>query len=217
MLVGLLGGRAAEEIVFDTVTTGASNDIERATSIARSMITQYGMSKKFGLIGLESVQHKYLDGRAVSNCADETSAEIDKEIMELLKESYEEAKTLLRDHRATMDKIAAFLIEKETITGKEFMEIFHQMEGIDPKAPRKEEPRIAMNPVEGESQAVVDGVTTGFVMSAPVEEAAEADTQKTPEAEAQAQPQSQKIDLREESAEDLQTDEHNTTYDFTEV
>ncbi len=208
MLVGLLGGRAAEEIVFDTVTTGASNDIERATSIARSMITQYGMSKKFGLIGLESVQHKYLDGRAVSNCADETSAEIDKEIMEILKESYEEAKTLLRDHRATMDKIAAFLIEKETITGKEFMEIFHEMEGIDPEAPKKEEPRIGMNPVEGRSDAMVDGVTTGFVMSNPAEESPKSETDKQTE---------DKIDLREEISEDSKEDDNNTTYDFTEV
>ena len=148
MLVGLLGGRAAEEVVFDTVTTGASNDIERATSIARAMITQYGMSDKFGLIGLESVQHKYLDGRAVSNCGQETASEIDQEIMKMLKEAYEEAKNMLRTHRATMDKIAAFLIEKETITGKEFMDIFHEMEGIDPDAPKKEEARIGMNPVE---------------------------------------------------------------------
>ena len=148
MLVGLLAGRAAEEVVFDTVTTGASNDIERATSIARAMITQYGMSEKFGLIGLESVQHKYLDGRAVSNCGQETASEIDQEIMKMLKESYEEAKNMLRTHRATMDKIAAFLIEKETITGKEFMDIFHEMEGIDPDAPKKEEARIGMNPVE---------------------------------------------------------------------
>ena len=156
MLVGLLGGRAAEEVVFDTVTTGASNDIERATSIARAMITQYGMSDKFGLIGLESVQHKYLDGRAVSNCGQETASEIDQEIMKMLKEAYEEAKNMLRTHRATMDKIAAFLIEKETITGKEFMDIFHEMEGIDPDAPKKEEARIGMNPVEEPTEEPVE-------------------------------------------------------------
>ena len=154
MLVRMLGGRAAEEIVFDTVTTGASNDIEKATSVARAMITQYGMSEKFGLIGLESVQNRYLDGRPVMNCGQETASEIDHEVMKMLKEAYEEAKKLLSEHRESLDKIAAFLIEKETITGKEFMKIFHEVEGIDPDAPKKEEARIGMNPVEGE----------GFVM-----------------------------------------------------
>ena len=130
MLVGMLGGRAAEEIVFDTVTTGASNDIEKATSVARAMITQYGMSEKFGLIGLESVQNRYLDGRPVMNCGQETASEIDHEVMKMLKEAYEEAKKLLSEHRESLDKSAAFLIEKETITGKEFMKIFHEVEGI---------------------------------------------------------------------------------------
>ena len=130
MLVGMLGGRAAEEIVFDTVTTGASNDFEKATSVARAMITQYGMSEKFGLIGLESVQNRYLDGRPVMNCGQETASEIDHEVMKMLKEAYEEAKKLLSEHRESLDKIAAFLIEKETITGKEFMKIFHEVEGI---------------------------------------------------------------------------------------
>ena len=130
MLVGMLGGLAAEEIVFDTVTTGASNDIEKATSVARAMITQYGMSEKFGLIGLESVQNRYLDGRPVMNCGQETASEIDHEVMKMLKEAYEEAKKLLSEHREALDKIAAFLIEKETITGKEFMKIFHEVEGI---------------------------------------------------------------------------------------
>ena len=130
MLVGYLGGRAAEEIVFDTVTTGAANDIEQATKVARAMITQYGMSEKFGLIGLESVQNRYLDGRPVMNCGQETASEIDHEVMKMLKEAYEEAKKLLSEHRESLDKIAAFLIEKETITGKEFMKIFHEVEGI---------------------------------------------------------------------------------------
>lgn len=149
MLVGMLAGRAAEEIVFDTVTTGAANDIEKATSIARAMITQYGMSEKFGLIGLESIQHRYLDGRPVANCGQETASEIDHEVMKILKESYEEAKRLLSEHRKALDDIAAFLIEKETITGKEFMEIFHQVEGITPEdGEGKTEERIAMNPVQ---------------------------------------------------------------------
>lgn len=131
MLVGFLAGRAAEEIIFETVTTGASNDIEKATQIARSMITQYGMSEKFGLIGLESVQHKYLDGRAVSNCGEATAAEIDLEVMKMLKDAYEEAKRLLLENRDALDKIAAFLIEKETITGKEFMKIFREVNGLE--------------------------------------------------------------------------------------
>ena len=148
MLVGMLAGRAAEEIVFDTVTTGASNDIEKATQVARAMITQYGMSEKFGLIGLESVQNRYLNGRPVSTCGAETESEIDKEVMKMLKEAYEQAKTLLQAHRETLDKIAAFLIEKETITGKEFMQILHEVEGTDPEEKKASgEERIAMKEV----------------------------------------------------------------------
>ena len=131
MIVGMLGGRAAEEIVFDTVTTGASNDIEQATKVARAMITQYGMSERFGLMGLESIQNRYLDGRAVLNCGEATAAEIDQEVMKMLKAAYEEAKRLLTENREALDKIAAFLIEKETITGKEFMKIFHEVQGIE--------------------------------------------------------------------------------------
>ena len=150
MLVGALAGRAAEEIVFDTVTTGASNDIEQATKIARAMITQYGMSEKFGLIGLESVQHRYLGGRAVMNCGEATAAEIDKEVMEMLKKAYDEAKSLLTKNREALDKIAAFLIEKETITGKEFMKIFREVKGIpEPdESQEKKEDRIVMKPTE---------------------------------------------------------------------
>ena len=124
----LLAGRAAEELVFDTVTTGAANDIEKATSIARAMITQYGMSKRFGLIGLESVESKYLDGRTVLNCGDKTAAQIDEEVVELLKNCYEESKQMLSEHREELDRIAEFLIKKETITGKEFMSLFHNEE-----------------------------------------------------------------------------------------
>ena len=131
MIVGMLGGRAAEEIVFDTVTTGASNDIEQATKVARAKITQYGMSERFGLMGLESIQNRYLDGRAVLNCGEATAAEIDQEVMKMLKAAYEEAKRLLTENREALDKIAAFLIEKETITGKEFMKIFHEVQGIE--------------------------------------------------------------------------------------
>ena len=157
MLVGMLAGRAAEEVVFDTVTTGASNDIEKATSIARAMITQYGMSEKFGLIGLESIQNRYLDGRPVSNCGPETAAEIDKEIMKMLKDAYAEAKRLLSEHRTSLDKISDFLIQKETITGKEFMEIFHEVEGISSEDKEgKTAERIAMTPVGNHEVQEVD-------------------------------------------------------------
>ena len=157
MLVGMLAGRAAEEVVFDTVTTGASNDIEKATSIARAMITQYGMSEKFGLIGLESIQNRYLDGRPVSNCGPETAAEIDKEVMKMLKDAYAEAKRLLSEHRTSLDKISDFLIQKETITGKEFMEIFHEVEGISSEDKEgKTAERIAMTPVGNHEVQEVD-------------------------------------------------------------
>lgn len=139
MIVGLLGGRAAEEIVFDTVTTGASNDIEKATSIARSMVTRYGMSKKFGLMGLETVESQYLDGRSSLNCADNTASEIDNEVMQILKDAYDEALQMLRENRDVLDKIAAHLIEKETITGKEFMKIYREAKGLPEPEENKEE------------------------------------------------------------------------------
>lgn len=128
-IVTLLGGRAAEELVFDSVTTGASNDIEKATNMARAMITQYGMSDKFGLMSLESVENRYLDGRTVLNCSDVTAAEIDSEVKDLLKKCFEEARALLAKNREVLDKIAAFLYEEETITGKQFMEIYNQIKG----------------------------------------------------------------------------------------
>ena len=145
MLVGYLGGRAAEEIVFDTVTTGAANDIEQATKVARAMITQYGMSERFGLMGLAETQNQYLDGRAVMNCGDSTATQIDHEVMKLLKYSYDEAKRLLSENREALDKIAEFLIERETITGKEFMKIFREIKG---ESEPKEKPRIVENKVE---------------------------------------------------------------------
>ena len=129
-VITLFGGRAAEELVFDSVTTGASNDIEKATEIARAMITQYGMSEKFGLMGIENVQNRYLDGRPVSNCADATAAEVDKEVMRFLSTCYDKAKEILSKHRETLDKLAAYLFEKETINGKEFMDIYNKTEEI---------------------------------------------------------------------------------------
>ncbi len=150
LLVETLGGRAAEEIVFDTVTTGAQNDIEKATKIARSMVTQYGMSKKFGLMGLETVQDQYLEGRTVMNCSDETAAAVDEEVMKILKEAYKEAKSLLKENRALLDKLAKFLIEKETITGKEFMDIYRKEKGLsEEETSGKGRERIALKGRKG--------------------------------------------------------------------
>lgn len=129
-IITLFGGRASEELVFGSITTGASNDIEKATELARSMVTQYGMTEKFGLIGLESVENKYLDGRKVLNCGDATEAEVDKEVMKILKECYQKAKDYLSGDRETLDKLAEYLYEHETITGKEFMKIFRKVKGI---------------------------------------------------------------------------------------
>ena len=158
MLVGYLGGRAAEELVFDTVTTGAANDIEQATKVARAMITQYGMSDRFGLMGLAETQSQYLDGRSVLNCGDATATEIDHEVMKLLKKSYDEAKRLLSENRDVMDKIADFLIQKETITGKEFIKIFHEAKGIkEPEEEKKlEEPKEPVAIQEPEIQDAIE-------------------------------------------------------------
>lgn len=160
MLVGLVAGRAAEEIVFDTVTSGAANDIEKATDIARAMVTQYGMSKKFGLIGLATVQSKYLDGAASLNCSDVTAAEIDQEVIAILKESYEKALALLGDNREVMDKLAAFLIEKETITGKEFMQIYRKEKGIpEPEEKKEDDGDKKDGPKDGTAAKESDGQT----------------------------------------------------------
>ena len=150
-LVTMLAGRAAESIVFDSVTTGASNDIEQATKLARAMITQYGMSEKFGLIGLTTVEDQYLGGRATLNCGEATAAEMDQEVMKILKAAYDQALALLADNRDCLDKIAAFLIERETITGKEFMKIFHEVKGIPDSETEQAEANVS-NPAENDSQ-----------------------------------------------------------------
>ncbi len=139
MIVMALGGRAAEEIVFEDVTTGAANDIEKATLYARSMVTMYGMSERFGLMQLESVQSQYLDQRRVMNCADSTEAEVDEEVRKMLQTAYEQAKEMLSGHRDILDKIAAYLIEKETITGEEFMSIFRKYQAEAEEAAGKTE------------------------------------------------------------------------------
>ena len=150
-LVTMLAGRAAESIVFDSVTTGASNDIEQATKLARAMITQYGMSEKFGLIGLTTVEDQYLGGRATLNCGEATAAEIDQEVMKILKAAYDQALALLADNRDCLDKIAAFLIERETITGKEFMKIFREVKGI-PDSETEQAAANVSNPAKNDSQ-----------------------------------------------------------------
>lgn len=152
-LVTLFGGRAAEEVVFHSVTTGASNDIERATQIARAMVTQYGMSEKFGLMGLESIQNRYLDGRAVMNCSDATGALIDEEVKEMLKVAYDKAKKIIEDHREVMDEIAEFLIERETITGKEFMEIYNKsLKKDEPESVEEDKEKTELSEVETVSE-----------------------------------------------------------------
>ena len=138
MIVTMLGGRAAEELVFDTVTTGAANDIERATNLARAMVTQYGMSDKFGLMGLATTEDQYLTGRTVMNCGDNTATEVDNEVMRMLKVAYDEAKAILSENRAALDEIAEYLIKKETITGKEFMQIYRRIKGIPEPEEEKE-------------------------------------------------------------------------------
>ncbi len=157
-IVTLFGGRAAEKLVFDSITTGASSDIEKATSLARAMVTQYGMSERFGLMGLESVENRYLDGRAVQNCGDETAGDIDKEVMRILKDCYTKAEALLAGNREVMDKIADFLITKETITGAEFMKIYREVKGL-PEEDTTEGKEI-------ESEAVESNVATETVTEA---------------------------------------------------
>lgn len=192
MIVGLLGGRAAEEIVFDTVTTGASNDIERATNIARAMVTQYGMSKRFGLMGLATTESQYLDQTTAMNCSDVTAAAVDEEVMKILKNCYKEAKKLLTENRAVMDKIAAHLIEQETITGKEFMKIYRKEKGLpepEEKKDKKDDTEKTGFAAKLEAEAEAEKKTVEkhvTVIKAPdTDPASEAknDTEPAPEAE----------------------------------
>ena len=195
MLVSLVGGRAAEEVVFDTVTTGAANDIEKATDIARNMVTRYGMSKKFGLMGLATVESQYLEGRTALNCSDATAAQIDAEVVEILKGSYDKALELIRENRGVMDKLAEFLIEKETITGKEFMQIFRREKGLP--EPEETESGEAESGGPGQAAGTEDrdgeAVNGQEAAAAPVREtagekaAAVPGAEPAPEAEADAE------------------------------
>ena len=180
MLVGYLGGRAAEEIVFDTVTTGAANDIEQATKVARAMITQYGMSQKFGLMGLASQENQYLSGRAVLNCGDDTATEIDHEVMQLLHYSYEEAKRLLNEHREALDKIAGYLISRETITGKEFMKIFRAVEkGLEIPENLDDLPDEVQTTADRTAVENTEGLTAEETPAEPVHEISAIDVTET--------------------------------------
>ena len=158
-IVTLLGGRAAEDVVFNSITTGASNDIERATAILRSMITQYGMSDKFGMVGLESIENRYLDGRAVLNCADETAARIDEEVARRMKEFYERAVNIIKENREVLDKIAEYLIEKETITGKEFIKMYREIKGI-PDLDEEKEEETSESEITENKDTVVERIVT---------------------------------------------------------
>ena len=164
MLVTTLGGRAAEELIFDTVTTGAANDIEKATELARNMITRFGMSEKFGLMGLAKVQDMYLTGRATLECGDETATEIDREVMKMLSASYDEAKRILSENIDVLHKIAAYLIEKETITGKEFMKLLHEVKDGDADVAAEAADDVADNAVADDAvadNAAVEGQELG--------------------------------------------------------
>ena len=171
---------AAEEIVFDTVTTGAANDIEQATKVARAMITQYGMSQKFGLMGLASQENQYLSGRAVLNCGDDTATEIDHEVMQLLHYSYEEAKRLLNEHREALDKIAGYLISRETITGKEFMKIFRAVEkGLEIPENLEVLPDEVQTTADKTAVENTEGLTAEETQAEPVHEIAAVDVTET--------------------------------------
>ena len=169
-LVTLLAGRASEEIFFESVSTGASNDIEKATRIARAMVTQYGMSEEFGLMGLESVENIYLTGRTVLNCAEETYARVDGVVEQMLKDAYVKAKELLSGNKNAMNRIAGFLFEKETITGKQFMDLLAEVRA------EEEEARLALE------QKPAEPVTYGFRDETPFARTEE-EPETAPEAE----------------------------------
>ena len=151
-----MAGRAAEMLVFGSATSGAANDIESATSIARAMVTQYGMSDKFGMMCLATVENQYLDNRAGLICGEETAAQIDQEVLSIINSSYDEAYRMLEENREVLDKISGYLYEHETITGKEFMKILRKVQGIEEseELETKKEARIAMKPVEEPAQEV---------------------------------------------------------------
>lgn len=151
-----MAGRAAEELVFCSATSGAANDIEMATRLARAMVTQYGMSEEFGMMSLESVENHYLDGRPVLNCGEETAAQIDKVVQRMIRDAYEEATRLLNENREILDRISDHLYEQETISGKEFMKIFREMKGLeDPEEKKEGADEAKEQPAEAEVSDVI--------------------------------------------------------------
>lgn len=201
MLVSYLAGRAAEEIVFDTVTTGASNDIAKATKLARAMVTQYGMSEKFGLMGLEAQESQYLNtGRTVMTCGDDTATQVDGEVMKILKACYEEAKEILRSNRFALDRIAEFLIERETITGKEFMHILHDVQNEE--RIRNGEAPLPMENASGDPSVVSDAEHA----------AGENGSQNTSGSERESA-QSEMNDKAQKLADDVRNAEHKRSFD----
>ena len=176
-LVSLLGGRAAEELIFGNVTTGAANDIEQATNIATNMITRFGMSDRFGLMGLATVESEYLGGGARLTCSDRTAADVDTEVMNLLKQCYDEAKEMLAGNRELMDKLAAHLIEKETISGKEFMKIYREEKGLPDPEEKKEQEQTA----ENSTDTMVEAKTEPAAEPAQPPVQAQEDAQKEPQ------------------------------------
>lgn len=196
MIVGLLGGRAAEELKFQSVTTGASNDIEKATSLARAMVTQYGMSDRFGLMGLATVESQYLEGRAAMNCADATAAEVDEEVRKMMESCYEEAKRILSENLGVMDVIAAYLIKEETITGEQFMKLYRREKGIpepekkqDAEEPKPEAPAAEIRPAEESKPAESEASAEESKQAEPTASAEEpkAEEPREPAAEPEAQ------------------------------
>lgn len=186
-LVSLLAGRAAEELIFDTVTTGAANDIEQATNIVRNMITRFGMSKRFGLMGLATVESEYLGGGARLTCSDVTAADVDTEVMEVLKACYEEAKELLSGNREIMDQLADHLIEKETISGKEFMKIYREAKGLPEPEPKEEEGKAGkIEKVEKSTGTVIDTVVDDHFIVDKKQETVKAVDTETPKVGAEA-------------------------------
>ncbi|SCJ33379.1 ATP-dependent zinc metalloprotease FtsH [uncultured Clostridium sp.] len=161
----MLGGRAAEEEVFNLVSTGASNDIERASQTARSMVTVYGMTDSFDMMALESIQSRYLDGRAVRNCSEETSTLVDKEILQIIRTCHEKARTLLNENRDLLDQISEYLLEKETIYGDEFMKFVHEKYPELKKDKKEENNEIA---VEADNNTLVEEVITEAEITAEV-------------------------------------------------
>ena len=211
MLVVSLAGRAAEELVFDTVTTGAANDIEQATRVARAMVTQYGMSERFGLMGLATQESQYLTGRTVLNCGEATAAAIDEEVMMMLKAAYEEAKRLLSENRRAMDLIADFLIEKETITGKEFMEIFHKVQAGEDVEVQAEEVAAEENPAVETEVAAEEQPTVETEVAAEEQPTVETEvvTEEQPAVETEAVVEESQTEMVTVAEETVETDEQS--------